>query len=180
MYTSYQVPAFNNVFPTDIYSTDSQANNKNDYHSMNDQEELSVYSNNTLGLEIRYPIWMNKIEKPNGVELTFPDKNAGVIVAVSEVNNSPGENYVTSHLLYLNQSLDNLHVLNTSRTDLMGFPTAKIMFTYDNATQLYKGMQFWNIKENQARLFTYFAPSERVFDELLPTINRMLETLKVS
>jgi hypothetical protein len=107
----------------------------------------------------------------------FPNERAAAILATSNINSS--NNYVTTHLSFLNKSLDNFHVLNTSRTDVMGYPTATILFTYDNGTELYKGMQLWKIKDDTARLFTYFAPSKGIFDEFFPTIDRMLKTIKV-
>jgi hypothetical protein len=145
-----------------------------------DSSGYLTYINNSLGLEIKYPNSLNKVESNKGVEFVFPNKTAGAILAASEVKPTERGNYVMSHFLYLNKSLDNLFILNTSRSDVMGYPTATILFTYDNNTEPYKGMQFWNIKEGQARLFTYYAPADKVFDELLPTVERMLKTIKVS
>lgn len=147
--------------------------------TMIDNDRFLTYSNKSLGLEIQYPIWLNKTEQGRGVEFVFPNKNAGAILANSSIESTSSNNYALSHLLYLNKSLDNLFILNTSRSDVMGYPTATILFTYDNDTEFYKGMQFWNIKDDHARLFTYFAPADGVFDELLPTIDRMSKTIKV-
>jgi hypothetical protein len=139
-----------------------------------------TYNNGSLGLEIQYPVLLNKVENNRGVEFVFPNKNAGAILTTSEVKPTERSNYVMSHLLYLNKSLDNLFILNTSRSDVMGYPTATILFTYDNNTEPFKGMQFWKIKDGQARLFTYYAPADKVFDELLPIVDRMLKSIKVS
>lgn len=141
---------------------------------------LLTYRNNTLGLEIQYPMWLNKTDNERGIEFVFPNKSAGAILAASNVEPTARNNSVMSHLLHLNKSLDNLHILNTSRSDIMGYPTPTILFTYDNNTELYKGVQFWKIEGGQAHLFTYFAPADRVFNEWLPTIDRMLKTIKIS
>lgn len=147
--------------------------------TMSDHNRFLTYSNKSLGLEIQYPIWLNKTEQDRGVEFIFPNKNAGVILETSNIESTSRNNSAMTHLLYLNKSLDNLFILNTTRSDLMGYPTPTILFTYDNDTELYKGMQFWKIKDDQARLFTYYAPADGVFDELLPTIDSMLKTIKV-
>ena len=180
MYNSYQVPSFNNVFPTDINLDDSLLPKETDDETTDDQDRFLTYSNKTLGLEIQYPVWMNKTEQDNGVKFMFPNKSAGAILGTSNIGSTSNNDYVESHILYLNKSLDNLYILNTSRSDVMGYPTERILFTYDNGTEPYKGMHFWNIKDDHARLFTYFAPSKGIFDELLPTIDKMLETIKVS
>ncbi len=180
MYKSYQVPSFDNVFPTDVYAGESPHSVDTADQSTTNQDKFLTYNNKTLGLEIQYPTWMNKTEQDGGVEFMFPNKRAGVLLATSNVQSASNESYVTTHLRYLNKSLDNLYVINTSRSDVMGYPTAKILFTYNNSTELYKAMHFWKIKDDQARLFTYFAPSKGVFDDLLPTIDRMLKTIKVS
>jgi hypothetical protein len=147
--------------------------------TMIDNDRFLTYSNKSLGLEIQYPIWLNKTEQDRGVEFVFPNKNAGANLVNSSIESTSRNNSAMSHLLYLNKSLDNLFILNTSRSDVMGYPTPTILFTYDNDTELYKGMQFWKIKDDHARQFTYFAPADKVFDEFLPTIDRMLKTIKV-
>ena len=160
------------------YSQSSSADFAN--QTIIDHDRFLTYSNKSLGLEIQYPIWLNKTEQARGVEFIFPNKNAGAILATSNIEYTSSNNSAMSHLLYLNKSLDNLFILNTSRSDVLGYPTPTILFTYDNDTELYKGMQSWKIKDDHARIFTYFAPADGVFDELLPTIDRMLKTIKVS
>jgi hypothetical protein len=147
--------------------------------TMIDNDRFLAYSNKSLGLEIQYPIWLNKTEQGRGVEFVFPNKNAGVILENSSIESTSSNNSALNHLLHLNKSLDNLFILNTSRSDVMGYPTPTILFTYDNDTELYKAIQFWKIKDDHARLFTYYAPADRVFDEFLPAIDRMLKTIKV-
>ena len=107
----------------------------------------------------------------------FPNKLASVMFATSNID--PSDNYANAHLSYLNNTLDDFHILNASRSDVMGYPTPKIIFTYENGTELYKGMQFWKLKNDTARLFTYYAPSVGIFEEFLPTIDKMLKTIKV-
>jgi hypothetical protein len=166
--------------PQTIQQEESNLTNGNANKGIIDSSGYLTYRNNSLGLEIQYPNSLNKVENNRGVEFVFPNKTAGAILATSEVKPTERGNYVMSHLLHLNKSLDNLFILNTSRSDAMGYPTATILFTYDNNTEPYKGMQFWNIKEGQARLFTYYAPADKVFNELLPTVDKMLKTIKVS
>jgi hypothetical protein len=166
--------------PEPIQQIQSNLTNGNANKTMTNSTSYLTYSNRSLGLEIQYPGSLNKAEHNRGVEFVFPNNKAGAILATSAVQSTERNNYVMSHLLYLNKSLDNLYILNTSRSDVMGYPTAKILFTYDNNTEAYKGMHFWNIKEGQARLFTYYAPADKVFDELLPTVDKMLKTIKVS
>ena len=174
-----------NLFPQTTHPQTTQQIEKNltsdnANQTMLDPALFLTYSNKSLGLEIQHPVWLDKIELPKGVEFVFPNKNAGAVLANSSIESGSGNNSTNRHLLYLNKSLDNLNILNTSRSDVMGYPTTRILFTYDNDTELYKGMQFWNIKDDHARQFTYFAPAEGVFDELLPTIDRMSKTIKVS
>lgn len=166
--------------PQPIQQIDSNLTNGTANKSIIDSSGYLTYRNNSLGLEIQYPNSLIKVENNRGIELLFPNKTAGAILAASEVKPTERGNYVMSHLLYLNKSLDNLFILNTSRSDVMGYPTATILFTYDNNTDPYKGMQFWNIKEGQARLFTYYAPADQIFDKLLPIVDRMSKTIKVS
>jgi hypothetical protein len=180
MYTSYQVPSFDNVFPTDVHSIDSSITQDTANQSMKEQDRFLTYNNNTLGLQIQYPSWLKITDRYNGVEFMFPNKSAGATLATSKIDSTLNDSYAMTHLSYLNRSLDNLHILNASRSDIFGYPTPKILFTYDNGTELYKGLQFWKKKDDSVRLFTYFAPSKEVFDELLPTIDRMLKTVKVS
>lgn len=144
-----------------------------------EEDTLLTYRNDSLGLEIQFPTWLNKTDKARGVEFVFPNKSAGAILTATTVEPSARNNTVMSHLSYLNKTLDNLHILNTSRSDVMGYPTPTIVFTYDNNTELYKGIQFWKLKEGQAHLFTYFAPADRIFNEWLPTIDKMLKTIKI-
>ena len=132
MYDSYQVPSFNNVFPTDIDLEDLLLPRDTDDETMDDQDRFLTYSNKTLGLEIQYPVWMNKTEQDNGVKLMFPNKGAGAILGTSNIGSTSNNDYVESHILYLNKSLDNLYILNTSRSDVLGYPTERILFTYDN------------------------------------------------
>ena len=168
-----------NLFPQTTQQTESNLTSDTANQTMIDHDRFLTYSNKSLGLEIQYPIWLNKTEQDRGVDFIFPNKNAGAKLVNSSIESTSRNNPAMSHLLYLNKSLDNLFILNTSRSDVMGYPTPTILFTYDNDTELYKGMQFWKIKDDHIRLFTYFAPADGVFDELLPTIERMSKTIKV-
>jgi hypothetical protein len=166
--------------PEPIQQIESNLTNGNTNMTINNSSGYLTYRNSSLGLEIEFPNSLKKAENNRGVEFVFPNNKAGAILATSEIQPTERSNYVMSHLIYLNKTLDNLYILNTSRSDVMGYPTATILFTYGNNTETYKGMHLWNIKEGQARLFTYYAPADKVFDELLPTVDRMLKTIKVS
>lgn len=160
---------------TDISLTSEPAN-----QTTVDNIGMLMYSNSKLGLEIQYPTWVNKTEQPSGVKFAFPNKSAGAILVNSNVKNSSGDDFDISHVLYLFRSLDNFFIIHNSKSYIMDYPTTEIFFTYRNGTMSYKGIQLWTIKDNEARLFTYFAPSDRVFDEYLPTIETMARSIKVS
>lgn len=160
---------------TDISLTSELAN-----QTTVDDSGMLLYRNSKLGLEIQYPTWLNKTEQSSGVKFAFPNKSAGAILVNSNVKNSSGDDFDISHVLYLFRSLDNFFVIHNSKSYIMDYPTTEIFFTYSNDTVPYKGIQLWTIKDNEARLFTYFAPADRVFDEYLSTIETMARSIKVS
>ena len=165
--------------PQNTSQRESNVTSNTANQTIGDHDRFLTYSNKSLGLEIQYPIWLNKTEQNKGVEFLFPNKIAGVTLVNSTVESTLSNNSALNHLLHLNKSLDNLFILNTTKSDVFGYPTPTILFTYDNDTELYKGMQFWKIKDDHSRIFTYYAPADKVFGELLPTIDRMLKTIKV-
>jgi hypothetical protein len=179
MYRTYQVQSFTNVFPTSIYSIDSIASYNPSNETNPDRDNFLTYKNKSLGLEIQYPASLDKTELDSGVMFTFSNKTAGVTFTTSKLDSTLTSDYARTHLLYLNKSLDNFNILDTLRSDEMGDRTPKIVFTYDNNTELYKGLQFWKIKDNRVHFFTFFASAEEEYDELLPIVNRMAETLKI-
>jgi hypothetical protein len=61
----------------------------------------------------------------------------------------------------------------------MGSPTEMLSFNYKNGTQLYKGLQFITVSDDNGYIFTYFAPSIRVFHEFFDTAREMFDSLQI-
>jgi hypothetical protein len=70
-----------------------------------------------------------------------------------------------------------LLITNSSTSDLLGYLTQMILFSYNNGDQLYKGLQLWKVAEDPVHIFTYHAQSNRLFDKFLPAVIKMIDTI---
>jgi hypothetical protein len=180
MFDSFQIPKF-----TKFLSQDNNLNSsfKSNVNKQNNRTLVSgnflTYNNKALGITIQYPPYLQKFEKDNGILLTSNNKSVGVILVNVPLNNISKNGFIKSHILSLNSTLHNFKIINASTSNLMGYPTQMILFSYSSGTHLYKGMQFWKIAINHVYIFTYYAQSTRIFENYLPIIIKMVDTLKV-
>jgi hypothetical protein len=96
------------------------------------------------------------------------------------LNNISENDFIDVHILSLNSTLKDFNILNSSISDLLGYPTQMILFSYKNGTEKYKEMEFWKIAEDHVYIFSYSAQSEQIFDKFLPVVTKMIESLEVT
>lgn len=145
--------------------------------SSNIQNKSILYDNKSLGIKITYPVSFIKQERPNGILLESKGKNITAMVVNMPIGNISMNEFTQRQILSLNNTLENFYIVNSSISNLLGYPTNMIFFTYHNGTQIYQGLQFWKVVENHAHIFTYFTPSSRLFYDNLPIITNMINSL---
>jgi hypothetical protein len=198
MFNSLQTPKFINTFSQEQTVSPIKINNQNNQpikkvkipvnatmiNKQNNQSSkltnISNFDNKLLGIKIQYPTSLNKVEKDRGISFISDNKSIGVILVNNPLNNMSENDFIAAHIMSLNSSLTNFNILNSSTSDLLGYPTQMILFSYDNGDQLYKGMQLWKVAEDHVYIFTYYAQSNRLFDEFLPVVIKMIDSLQVS
>jgi hypothetical protein len=201
MYNSLQTPKFFNTFSQEQIlnplKLDKQINqpiksaknitipsNLPIVNKQNNQSSIlsndSIFYNKLLGIKIQYPNSLNKIESDRGASFNSYNKSIGVTLVNIPINNMTESDFIAAHIMSLNNSLTNFDVINASTSDLLGYPTQMIVFSYNNGAQLYKGMQFWKIAEDHVYIFTYYAQSDRLFDKFLPLITKMVDSLQLT
>lgn len=144
------------------------------------QDNILSYNNSNIGVQIKYPAYLVKMENEQGISITTKNNSNGLIIVKVPVNGISHEEFALKQLSSLNQSLSNFNVINSSVTDLLDYPTQLIYFEYNNGSELYRGMQFWKITSENAYIVTYFGQSDRMFEEFLPTASRIIETLVIN
>jgi hypothetical protein len=202
MLKSLKIPIFTNAFPqipisntikhtnqnnetmkkaTDnakIPANVSIADNKN--NQTLESKNVSTYDNKVLGIKIDYPNFLNKVEKDRGVSFITTNKSIGILLVNTPLSNISESDFISAHINSLNSSFTNFNILNSLTSDLLGYPTPMILFSYNNGNQLFKAMQFWKVVGDHVYIFTYYAQSNRLFDELLPIVQNMTKSLKIS
>ncbi|WP_172602009.1 hypothetical protein [Candidatus Nitrosocosmicus franklandus] len=183
-------PSENQSLPTTQTSNTTNANttsNSSGTSESNNQLSLdtidfATYENNDLGIKIDYPTNFIKIENDRGSTFLNEEKNLGATIADIPIKNSFLNEFKNQQVLHLNRTLNDFNILDSEVSDFMGYPTDMILFNYKNGTQLYKGVQFIKVSNDNtsADIFTYFAPSVQVFDEFLPVAVEMFRSLELS
>ncbi len=143
-------------------------------------ENFATYENKNLGIKIEYPRNLDKIENNRGSTFTNEGSTLGVIIGNIPLKNTSLSDFRTQQILQLSQTLTNFKITNSKVSDIMGYPTQMLLFNYDNGTQLYRGLQFIKISDDNAYVFTYFAPHIVIFREFLPTVKEMFDSLQLS
>jgi hypothetical protein len=170
MLDSFQIPYMDKAFSS-IHLTSSG----NIY-----SEDFATYRNNNLGIEIKYPPYtLDKIENSRGITFTSEVSKIGIIVANIPLKSPSLDDFRSQQILYLNQTLKNFEITDSDVSRLMGSPTEMLLFNYDNRTQPYAGMQLITVSGDNGYIFTYFAPSIRVFHEFMDTAQEMLDSLQL-
>ena len=186
MYSSLQMPSFVNIFePVRDLENLNQSHHLNDSQGNKSQTQqanktiLSNYENQKLSLSLKYPANLKKIEANDG--LIFSSKDDGIAITASRIplSNSSYNDFVVDHMISLNQTLHNFSVINSTTTNLLGYPTPMILFTYENGTQYFKGLQLWKFVDNSLFVYTYFANSYEKFDAFMPQIITMIQSIRL-
>ncbi len=194
MYDSVQTPSFDSIFGSDrIVQLSNESgygfSNGSEYpisnkslnispNSTRDSEEYLNYTNKQLGIKIEYPSNLTKIEQEKGVFFSDTNKNLNIILASMPISYNNTNDFSVNHLLDLNKTLENLNIINSSTSEIMGKPTEMILFNYKNGTELYTGTQIWTVTGNNAYIFTFYAPNVKIFDEGLPILIKMVESFQ--
>lgn len=174
---------------TDISSSvkykDSKINNYVSVlnHSINDEENVTGYKSykkKDIGIELRYPAFLNLVEKDFGIILSTNDRAMAVVIVNIPLENTSLENFSIRNIMTLNKTLSNFNIINSSTSNLLGEDTQMLLFNYTNGTHTYNAMQFWKLSEKYANIFTYFGQSNSVFNSFLPSITKIIETLRFS
>ncbi len=180
MFDSFQIPTFTKFFSQDnnLNSSFRSIENKQNNQTLGLRNFLTYY-NKSLGITVQYPAYLQKYAKDSGILLTSNNKSVGVILVNMPLNDISKNDFIKRHILSLNSTLGNFKITNSSTSSLMGYPTQMILFSYSGGTHLYKGMQFWKIATNHVYIFTYYAQSARIFENFLPIIIKMVDSLKI-
>jgi hypothetical protein len=180
MFDSFQIPKFTKFLSQDNNLNSSFRSNENKQNNRTlGSGNFLTYDNKPLGIKIQYPSYLHKFEEDNGILLTSNDKSVGVILVNMPLNNISKNDFIKRHILSLNITLGNFKIKNASTSNLMGYPTQMILFSYSSGSNLYNGMQFWKIAGNHVYIFTYYAQTTRLFENFLPVIIKMVGTLKI-
>ena len=163
MYNSLQTPKFINTFFPEQTISAIKINNKNNptikkveipvnatkINKQNNKSSkltnVSTFDNKLLGIKIQYPNSLNKVEKDRGISFISNNKSIGVILVNMPLNNMSESDFIAAHIMSLNNSLTNFNIINSSTSDLLGYPTQMILFSYNDGAHLYKGMQLWKV-----------------------------------
>jgi hypothetical protein len=172
MYNSLQTPKFTNTFSIEQNLGQTKLNKQN--------TNVSTFDDTSLGIKIQYPNFLNKVEKDGGVSFVSQNKSIGVSVGNIPLNNISESEFIDTRILSLNNTLKDFSILNSSISDLLGYPTQMILYSYQNGTEKYKEMEFWKLAEDHVYIFSYYAQSKQIFDKFLPIVTKMIDSLEVS
>jgi hypothetical protein len=180
MYNTLKTPKLESVFESDAhFNTLNQYQEEITPTQVPDPEKLSPYSNNELGFSTFIPSSWERQESDNGILFSSSNDSLGITVARLQMLDDSFEDFVKNHLNTLNQSLSDFEVINMTVNDLFGYPTPMILFTYSNQSQEYNVLQLWKMANNSVFVFTYYAGSQKLFDDFLPTIADIIESTRI-
>lgn len=194
MYRSVQSPEFTKIFDIDINKNESiEYPNQNDYlhydavsnntHDVKNTSKRAIndnyldYKNQNLDLEFKYPGELKVVDLPQGVLMTSQNKMFGGSVAKIPLNNYTMDEFITSQILHLNESLDDFSILNSSISDILDFPTQMISFNYTKDFDSFQGVQIWKQVGESVFIITFYADTA-YFEKYLPQIGGILSTLE--
>jgi len=189
MYASFQIPFFGSpVFSEDIFQLNVGSKSNSGLNGISSELETvspgtinySRYNNESLGLSIVYPDYMTRIEDNQGVLFSDDDNNLGIIFSKVFLNNMSLTNFMNNYLNHLNNTLIDFKIINHSISNSLGYPTELILFTYENQTLPYTGLQFWKSSGNLLYLLTYYAQGSNNFENNIDVLTRMIESVKLS
>jgi hypothetical protein len=170
---------------------------------INNVTDLRTYENTGFGISMQYPAVWGAVElKSTPLDNRFPGSSIAIFTAPSEnatdtfrergllsiqdfssAGNVSAENMTLAK--YTNGSLssyrnmpDHVTILESNATILAGQPAHRIVFKEDLQNQPFKKIQVWTVKDNKSYLIT-FSTQEPRYDDYLPSIERMTNSLKI-
>lgn len=151
-----------------------------DQKSIRPQSNTIFYNNSDIGIKMQYPSNLIKVENERGVSLSTKNNSNGVVLVRTPTQGISEEQFALRQLSSLNETLTDFNVINSSITDLLGYPTQMVYFEYKNGSDLYRAMQFWKVSSENSYIVTYFGESAKMFDGFLPIASRILGTLVIN
>jgi hypothetical protein len=136
------------------------------------------YLNPYLGISASYPASFQKNEFDNGVGFIASSGDIGFTIGYAPSMQMSLDSFASNQITYLNNTFEDLKILNSSVSQIYEEPTLMTMFNYYNNSIPYRGMMFITVDENNAYIFTYFAKDD-LFNEYLDVIIRILDSIEL-
>ena len=149
--------------------------------------EWLKYEKPNLHLKMQYPSEWQKVENPNNITLSLPQKSSlGQVEGNLTINAYPSGNVPLNELLGLKILDYRKHwpsfVLNNSVTDTIGdnITAYKIVYTYsdDDNYEPYTAMELWTIIEGKV-YFIRYQEVTRGYSDYLPTIEKIIDSVDI-
>jgi hypothetical protein len=168
----------------------------------NDDSNFKLYENPTYGIQIQYHFDWTIKEGDEDIdddvtdivsfvatvrndsetyEPYFDISYTSVDIPLSSNVNENLNQYLTTTINDYNDTLNDFEVIESSTNSVLGgLPAYKLVFTYVDDDIYYERMEIGTIIGDKVYFVTYESEEEEQYSDYLPTIQKMIDSLKVN